>query len=89
MTDERTHRQSSGTGGSAPDWWDRWWPRVLAVVQLTSGVAILAWETTHAGDRLALQFWGVSLMLGAPATGVAVRLAAERLGGKPSSGGGS
>lgn len=90
MTDASARQPSPGTGGSGLDWWSRWWPRVLAVTQLAAGLAILAWETTHAGDRPLLQFWGVSLVMGAPATTVALQLVGERLaGGMRPSGGGS
>ena len=85
MTGDEQPTPSSGTAGSGLDWWGRWWPRVLAVAQLVAGLAILAWETTHVGDRPLLQFWGVCLVMGAPATTVAVSLVGERLVG----GGGS
>lgn len=90
MTGGTPSTPSSGTAGSGGDWWGRWWPRVLAVAQLVAGLAILAWETTHVGDRPLLQFWGVCLTLGAPATTVALQLVGERLaGGMRPSGGGS
>lgn len=89
MTGDEQPTPSSGTAASGLDWWTRWWPRVLAVAQLVAGLAILGWETTHVGDRPLLQFWGVCLVMGAPATTVAVGLVGDRLAGgmRPSAGG--
>ena len=86
MTGERKRKPSSGTAGAG---WERWWPRIVAVMQLAAGIGILGWETTHAGDRSLLQFWGVCLVMGAPTTTVALQLAGERLlgGGGPPPGG--
>lgn len=47
--------------------------------------ALGAWTFHHevvstGQDRMALQFWAVSLMFGAPAATVALRVLAERLG---------
>lgn len=62
--------------------WDRWWARLTAAGQFGLGAWTFIHETTSTGaDRLALQFWAVCLMFGAPMAGTAVQAAAEKFFG--------
>lgn len=91
MTGERKRKPSSGSAAVAG--WERWWPRLTAAAQFLIGAATFVHEVVaSSSDRMALQFWAVTLMCGAPSASVALRIIAERVtpgGIVPRAGGGS
>lgn len=57
-----------------PTWWDTWYPRLLAVVQLGLGIFATLYEIVADVPNLAIFCGGILLVAGTPATVVAARI---------------